>query len=393
MPIGIFSLKILAYSLTLWLGLYLLARNPASARLLWTGLGLLAYSLSVAADILGLYTPITLLPGLSGPLVGLSGLLWLAALLYLWPDAPSRFRWVFALTLGIFMLGLATLFIPPIRLPSVFIHTTLTLDVIIFGLAVAMFDAFDEGQTLLPDLYRSFDYSFIMVFLFGGLVALAIIYGAGLTLPMVALLLATIAAAIATQTWADSVQTALDRLALASFPGLQQARAELRAATSALPRLSTTINFEALDEAEFERLTRRALSQLGDLPRLAASPLTHLPLVEVRLASRGAPDNTLERAAELKAVLTESIARLKPRDQNQFGVSEAWRHYNALYFPYVLGLKPYSRRREANGFDSTTRQALEWFQTQVPERTLHNWQNAAAKLVAQDLRERLGNGD
>ena len=28
-----------------------------------------------------------------------------------------------------------------------------------------------------------------------------------------------------------------------------------------------------------------------------------------------------------------------------------------------------------------------WFQANVPERTLYNWQNAAAKLVAQDLRE------
>lgn len=393
MPLGILSFKILAYSLTLWLGFYLLARNPASPHLRWSGLSGLAYSLSVAADILGLYAPITLLPGLSGPLVGLSGLLWLVALFYLWPDAPSRFRWVFALTLGIFMLGLATLFIPPIRLPSAFIHTILTLAIIGFGLDVAQFDAFDEGQTLLPDLYRSFDYSFIMVFLFGGLVVLAMIFGAGLTLPIMALLLATIAAAIATQTWADSVQTALDRLAMANFPGLRQARAELRTTSSTLPRLSTTIEFEALDEAEFGRLTRRALSQLGDLPRLAASPLTRLSLIETRLAARGAPDNTLERAAELKAILTESITRLKPRDQNHFGVSEAWRHYNALYFPYVLGLKPYSRRREANGVDSTTRQALEWFQTQVPERTLHNWQNAAAKLVAQDLRERLGNGD
>lgn len=392
MPIGILSFKILAYSLTLWLGLYLLARNPAGAHLRWAGLSVLAYSLSTAADILGLYAPTTLLPALSGPLAALAGLLWGAALFYLWPAAPPRFRWFFAATTTIFMLGLGALFIPGMWLPSPVIHTGLTLAVIGFGLDVALFDAFDEGQTLLPDLYRSFDYSFIMVLLFGGLVALAIIFGAGLTLPMVSLLLATIAAAIATQTWADSVQTALDRLAMASFPGLRQARADLRTATSTLTRLGDNIKFESLDDAEFGRLTRRALSQLGDLPRLAASPLTRLPLIEARLTARGAPDNTLERAAELKAVLTESIARLKPRDQNHFGVSEAWRYYNALYFPYVLGLKPYSRR-ETNGSDPATRQALEWFQTQVPERTLHNWQNTAARLVAQDLKERLTIGD
>ena len=32
-------------------------------------------------------------------------------------------------------------------------------------------------------------------------------------------------------------------------------------------------------------------------------------------------------------------------------------------------------------------EALAWFQTYVPERTLHNWQNIAARLIAQNLRE------
>jgi hypothetical protein len=229
-----------------------------------------------------------------------------------------------------------------------------------------------------------------MTLLFGGLVVLAIIGGAGLAFPTVVLLLATIAAAITVQTFADPVQTMVDRFAFAYFPWLQQARADLRAAASALPRVRPAIDFETLDEAEFTRLTRRALSHFGDLPRLATSPLTYLPLIETRLADHGAPDNTLERAAELKSVLAESIARLKPRDEGEFGTTEAWRHYNALYFPYVAGLKPYSRRGDHhNGLDAVTHEALEWFQTQVPERTLHNWQNAAARLVAQDLRERL----
>jgi hypothetical protein len=125
---------------------------------------------------------------------------------------------------------------------------------------------------------------------------------------------------------------------------------------------------------------------MGDLPRLASSPLTRLPGVEQRLAARGAPDQPLERAAELRALLTESIARLKPRDGGDFGTSDAWRHYNALHFPYVVGLRPYRRRPSHNGLDPTAQQALDWFGAQVPERTLHNWQNAAAKLVAEDLR-------
>ena len=39
--------------------------------------------------------------------------------------------------------------------------------------------------------------------------------------------------------------------------------------------------------------------------------------------------------------------------------------------------------------EPAAREALTWFQSQVPERTLHNWQNAAAKLIARDLSEDL----
>jgi len=123
------------------------------------------------------------------------------------------------------------------------------------------------------------------------------------------------------------------------------------------------------------------------LPRLATSPLTRLPIINARLSTRSAGDHTLERAAELKALLLEAILYLKPKDQTDFATSEAWRHYNALYFPYIVSLKPYSRRAEPLNLDATSQQALDWLRTQVPERTLHNWQNAAAKLVAQYLKE------
>ncbi len=288
-----------------------------------------------------------------------------------------------------FTLGAGLLIFPLDWLPRVWLLVAIGLDLLLLGLAVAVLDAFDEGEVLLPDFLRSFDDAMVNVLLFGGLVALAMVWGTGVTFSTLVLLLATIAAAIATQAFADPFQTMLDRLAFARFPHLQQARAQLRAAASALPRVSDTLDFETLDEVEFTRLTRRALSHLGDLPRLATSPLTHLPLIEARLAARGVQADTLKRTAELKTLLAESIAQLKPRDQGDFGTSEAWRYYNALYFPYVLGLKPYSRRGELNGFDPLAHQVQEWFQTQVPERTLHNWQNAAAKLIAQDLKEQL----
>ncbi len=61
----------------------------------------------------------------------------------------------------------------------------------------------------------------------------------------------------------------------------------------------------------------------------------------------------------------------------------------------AFGLKPYSRRTDyaRNGLDSIEKAALDWFRTYVPERTLYNWQNASAKLVAQDLREQVTAGE
>jgi hypothetical protein len=53
----------------------------------------------------------------------------------------------------------------------------------------------------------------------------------------------------------------------------------------------------------------------------------------------------------------------------------------------VLGLKPYTHRTGHDLLDDSSRAALDWFQTSVPERTLHNWQNTAAKLIAEDIKQ------
>ncbi len=261
-------------------------------------------------------------------------------------------------------------------------------DLGLLGVGIALWDAFDQGEAFLPDFVRSFDYAFFTVVLFGGQVALVMLLATGVTFAMLALLLATVGTAIAAQVFAAQVGTALDRLALARFPRLRQARADLRIAASVLPRVNEGVELEGLDEIEFTRLTRRAFSSFGDLPRLAVSPLIYLPLVETRLARRGATKaDPLERAVELKAVLTESVLRLKPRGKGDFGTADEWRHFNALYFPYIMGLKPYSRRTQNGPSDPTTHTALEWFRDNVPERTLYNWQTAATKLVAHDLRQ------
>lgn len=290
-----------------------------------------------------------------------------------------------------FDLGIGLLLFPQVWLPHTWVMLLLGVTLLVLGGAVAVLDAFDQGESLLPDVLRSFDFSFGTAFLFAGQVVLVILLGTGLTFALLALLLTTIATSIALQIFSNQVGTLLDTLAFATFPHIRKARAELRLEASTLPRVNRDLDLGTLDEVEFVRLTRRALSHFGDLARLAASPLTSLPLVEMRLAKRRAKGDALERAIELKALLTESILRLKPQNRGDFGTSDEWRYYNALYFPYIVGLKPYSRRAQHKQSDPLAQKALEWFRTSVPERTLHNWQTTATKLVAQDVREEKNN--
>ncbi|MCP4598957.1 MAG: hypothetical protein GY847_00175 [Proteobacteria bacterium] len=290
----------------------------------------------------------------------------------------------------LFFIFSAGLLIFPLNLLSHFwLLAAFGVDFVILGMAIALLDAFEKGETLLYDFLRSLDFSAVGVLLFGGMVVLTMTLSTGVTFSMLALLLAIIALTIFTQTFLVQIQALFDNIAFKAFPRLRQERANLRAIADALPRANAAINPTMLDTDEFIRLTRRALSCMGNLPRLATSPLTRLPVIDTRLAQRKVADNTLERAAELKSLLAESIIRLKPRDKGDFGATDEWRHYNALYFPYVAGLKPYSRRSEQDNCDPATQEAMDWFRTYVPERTLYNWQNAAAMLIAQDLREGL----
>jgi hypothetical protein len=205
---------------------------------------------------------------------------------------------------------------------------------------------------------------------------------------LLALLLSTIGVAIGIQTFSEAIQSLLDVVTFGNNTQLVATRASYRAAAQEAARMQAQVRVEELDEETLVRLTRRALSHFGDLPRLSSSPLTRLAFIERRLAARGLKGDTLERAAELKAVLAESVERLKPRGEEAFGAGDEWRYYNALYFPYVAGLKPYSRRAIHEDLEPAEREALDWFRQSVPERTLYNWQSAAAALVAQDLKEK-----
>ena len=460
---GPLAIEIVTYSLVLWLGLYLIGRNPANPRLWLAGLGLAAYAFSLGTGLLMEYAPtpeITLsLARLHWPMLFLPAIFWFGAMVHLLPetvplrtslnrvlsyallpvaipfyllsagtnfifdfsavppkagpaylvfagmvllpllaalfvavrafssDQAKKPRALILLATLFFGLSAALLIFPLNVLPRFWLLLAVSIDFIILGMVIALLDAFEEGESLLYDFLRSLDFSFFGALLFGGLVGLTMALSTGVTFSMLALLLAIIALSIFMQTFLVQIQALFDNVTFKAFPHLRQERANLRAFADALPRANAAINPTTLDEDEFTRLTRRALSHMGNLPRLATSPLTRLPIIDTRLAQRKATGNTLERAAELKSLLTESITRLKPRDKGDFGLTEEWRHYNALYFPYVAGLKPYSRRAEQDRLDPAAQEAMDWFRTYVPERTLYNWQNAAAELVAKDLRE------
>jgi hypothetical protein len=446
------ALSAVVFSLSWWLGLYLLARDPRKPVLVLASIGLTSFASVVALDAVRIQMGASgsdLLSSIEIYLVAVPGIAWFAVLLELsrpsdtWRsrvreilfvvgvaavafygalmagsvDGPLRLgHWVmFAAislsTLGamvravltrshpgrvagfvviatlFFALGNAILVIPLGLVPSWLALASTGFDVALLGVAVAMWDAFDEGQALRADMLRSFAATAVVAVLFGGqaLIGLAV---TGQQTSLTVLLFTSLAIAIAINVLADPLAGVLDRLAFSRSPALRADRAALRRTEAALP-LRSGNPLGGVDEETFARLTRRALGHYGDLSKLVASPLTALPIIDERLAERGAPDQPLERANELKALLADRIARLKPRDGGDFGTTEQWRYYNSLYFPYVVGVRAYAQNATAAGLDPVARQAWQWFVTEVPQRSLHNWQNAAARLIAADLRDNL----
>ena len=446
------ALSAVVFTLSWWLGLYLLARDPRKPVLALAAVGLCGFALVVALDAVRLVSVAhaELLSQVEVYLVAVPGVAWFAVVLELarpsdtwrnrateltlvavvaaltlvgagmagsvdgplraghWvmfavisvstlgamvaavrrPSQPVRVAGVVIIATLFFALGNAILVIPLGLVPSWLALASTGFDVLLLGVAVALWDAFDEGQALRADMLRSFAGTVVVAVLFGGqaLIGMAVTGadGPGRT-ALTVLLFTSLAIAIAINVLADPLAGLLDRLAFSRSPRLAAERAELRRTEAALPLVSPS-PLDDLDEETFARLTRRALGHYGDLSKLVASPLTQLPVIQERLAARGAPDQPLERANELKALLAEHIARLKPRSGGPFGTTEHWRYYNSLYFPYVVGVRAYAQNATAAGLDPVARQAWQWFVTEVPQRSLHNWQNAAARLIAADLR-------
>ena len=447
------ALSALVFSLSWWLGLYLLARGPRKPVLALAAVGLCSFATAVALDAIRLVTQSVLLGHVEIYLVAVPGVAWFAVLVELARpcdggrartgevllvgvvaaltlvgatlagsvNGPLRlghlvmFAVISASTLGalvaalrrpsqpipvvglvviatlFFALSNAILIIPLGVVPSWLALASTGCDVLALGVAVALWDAFDEGQALRADMLRSFTGTGAVAVLLGGQMLIGIALTPQQTTAQTALtvlLFTSLAIATSVQVLADPLAGLLDRLVFSRSPMLRADRETLRRTQSALP-LRSADPLDDFDDDTFARLTRRALGHYGDLSKLVASPLTGLPAIDERLAARGAPDQPLERAIELKALLADRIARLKPRDGGDFGTTEQWRYYNSLYFPYVVGVRAYAQNATAAGLDVTARQAWQWFVTEVPQRSLHNWQNAAAKLIAADLRGRV----
>ncbi|MCG5219798.1 hypothetical protein [Streptosporangium sp. KLBMP 9127] len=411
------------FGFTWWLGLYVIGREPGERRSRRAGLGILVYALALAVaalpgrpEALGrvetvlVCLPVVLWTGAALALVpgrerlervwswglapvSLVAIGWLAvsgggdtavkvlllaplagALILLVLDRPARVWWLAAVATLFFGLGAALLFGPR----DLTLLLAIDLDMALLGVAIAMSNAHRAGEALWADMARSLLGAVVVAMASGGQVALAMALGEP-SFALVALLFGVIAVAVAVQTLAGPVHRLLDRVAFPGAPAMRRERAELRATSEALPRREE--GPPPLDDTEFVRLTRRALANYGDLGKLASSPLANLPVIDKQVTG----DSPLERASELKRLLLDSIQRLRPRD-GEFGTSEEWRYYNVLFFPYVRGLRPYRRGASRDLLDPVERQAFDWFARHVPERTLYNWQNAAAKLVADDLR-------
>lgn len=387
---------VLGYAFLLWFGMYLLQRDLRNRSMAAAGAGLLVYAFGLGAAVL---TPLagTELAGAvllaiqttaaCLPFLGSAMLLWKSR-----DDSHGRPYQTLRKPVGLFigytccLLGLAL--IPSFSAWSMLLRLAGGVLLALLAGWVAVKEIKAQGESWLPDFFRSLDYTVFFTLLFSGQVALVIFWQAGLQFTTLILLLASLAVSIAVQVCLSSLRALLDRIAFVSFPGLREERSRLRLVEQIQTRIDEEAASEEIQEEDLFRYTRRALSHFGDLQRLATSPLTQMEWISRRIRERGGTDEVLERANELKSALLECIVQLKPRSDEAFGTSDEWKYYNALYFPYVIGVKPYSLRYTEEHLDAASREALAWLRTYVPERTLYNWQNAAAKLVALSLKEK-----
>jgi len=434
------------YGFALWFGLYLLARSDGKPGLASAGLGLLTYAFGVAFASISRTIPalndtlssryllLTVMPAVywfgtaysllpdmdrrdtvlrpfmsPGPLtlIGLGVLLvsdsvaWvrmiapivflITALWCIWqafrqPLPRAALKILLTATL-FFIMGCFLLILPQEVVSNELALLAVGADLLLLGYSISKLNAYEEGTALLPDMLPSLSRAALAAGAVGGQFLVFLALSGSPTPPMIILFYTTLATVIGLFTWQGALQKRLDQFLFGRKTRLTQERETLIAVADALPRQDTSLDVLTLDENEFTRLTRRALSHYNDLSKLVASPLIQLPIITEHLQDKGKRDTSLERAHELRSLLEDHILQLRPSGEKDFDTGDDWRYYNALYFPYVLELKPYNVRPVPSHEDQALLPVMDWFQTYVPERTLYNWQTSAAKLIARQLRE------
>jgi hypothetical protein len=428
------AIAVPAFVLTWWMASYLVARDPTRPVLRRAAAGLVAYALAVALWTIAPYGDGASLDTAAQVFLCVPALAWAGAAVGLLPDdLPDRRHidrgWlltsgllllmvpvlppvgrlvVLAPLIGALMLlwrfhdrvepkilaapltvaaalyatGLAAVLIPIDTSAPMLVIAATGVDLAALGFLVAVADAVVAGERLPPDLRRSAVAAVGAALVFGGPATLTMLTAPGAAATGLQFVL--VAAAMTLVGLAGPVRRALDRLAFVDDDRLRLDRAAALLVAEALPRRRQRHLLPAMREEEFLRFTRRALDHYADVGRLLRNPLIDLPTVERRLAAQGRPyDEPLARAVELRALLRESITRLKP--PGLFGTTEEWRYYNALYFCCVVGLRPYRRKVVAAGLDRDARRALEWFRDSVPQRSLRQWQATGSRMVARQL--------
>jgi hypothetical protein len=375
-------LQVGVYAFTLWLGAYIIERAGAEPGARYAGAGLMGYAAGLGAVTAGMAA--------ARPVALLIAPLWALVIYHLWHRASNLTRGRRIALLGymgaLFFILTGILMWLPLRwltIPSLLL--ALSMDVTVMGVAVIWLYTAEAGEGLWRDAVRSLLLAAFGTLLLGGQVALLLT--AEVPIEAVRLvLLGVVGTVVLATVFGGRVARLLDRLL---YPGaVTDQRAELQQAADGLARTNPAFDPVAAGPDEFARLTRRALGAMNRLGKLVASPLLALPLIDAHPAAADGVETALERAAVLRALLTDQIEKLRPADGSP-GITDDWRHYNALYFPYVAGIKPYSARLSLSELDADTRSVIEWFRVHVPERTLYNWQTAAARVIAADLWEQL----
>jgi hypothetical protein len=420
------AIAVPAFALTWWLACYLVGRDPARAAGRRAAAALIAYAAGVAvwtlapastaAEVLlaapalfwagaavallpsfvperrqiergwlvvsAAFVLITALVPPVGRLVVLVPLIGGLSLLWRFRDQVEPRLIPLALSLVAVLYGAAlVVLVGPADLGAPWLAiAAMGVDVLLLGYLVAVAEAMDVGERLRPDLSRSLVAAVGGLLLAGGPAILTMFVTPS---RLVAMFQFGVVGVVMTAVGLGGpVHRLLDRVAFWSDERLRGDRHALFLLSEALPRHRERHRLIATTEADFLRFVRQALESYGDVGRLIRSPLTDLPAVDRRMIGKSG-EQPLARAVELRHVLQEAVADLRP--SGPFGTGEEWRYYNALHFCLLLGLRPYARRRRTDGLDRESRLTIEWIRQYVPRHLLRRWQSEGTAKVALKL--------